>query len=123
MEAEASDDEVAEIAAAFAESGIPVEVRACRESQGAGPFQWELMIAVPTTAFFTALAAEGGKDAYKALKRLVGRIHAARTAAGRTTGSVAVVEEATSTWLLLPPELPDEAWRAAIRGQPGGIAF
>lgn len=116
MEAVASDDEVAKVAAAFTDAGIPVEVRAWVEGQGAGAFQWVLMISVPTTAFFTALAAEAGKDAYKVLKRLVGRIHDARTAAGTaagwTTNSVAIVEEETSTWILLPPELPEEAWRA-----------
>lgn len=73
MEAVASDDVVAEVAAAFTDAGIPVDVRAWVEGQGAGAFQWALMISVPATAFFTALAAEAGKDAYKVLKRLAGR--------------------------------------------------
>ncbi len=116
MEAVANDDEVAEVVAAFTDAGIPVDVRAWVEGQGAGAFQWVLMISVPATAFFTALAAEAGKDAYKILKRLVGRIHERRTAtataAGWTTDSVAVVERETNTWILMPPELPEEAWRA-----------
>lgn len=116
LKAVAGDDEVAEVAAAFTDAGIPVEVRAWIEGQGAGAFQWVLMITVPTTAFLTAMAAEAGKDAYKVLKRLVGRIHKARIAAGRTAGwttdSVAVIDEQTNTWVLLPPDLPEEAWRA-----------
>lgn len=116
MKAVAGDDEVAEVTAAFADAGIPVEVRAWLEGQGAGAFQWVLMITLPATAFLTALAAEAGKDAYKVLKRLVGSIHEARIAAGSaagwTTDSIAVVDEQTNTWFLLPPELPEEAWRA-----------
>ena len=119
LEAVASDDEVAEVAAAFTDSGYPGGGRAWVEGRGAGAFQWILMISVPATAFLTALAAEAGKDAYKVLKRLVGRIHEARTAAGTaagwTTDSVAVVDEETSTWILVPPELPEEAWRALSR--------
>jgi len=116
LEALASDDEVAEVAAAFAEAGIPVEVRAWVEGQGAGAFTWSVMIEVATAASVATLAAAATTDAYKGLRRLVGKIHekkkAAGTAAGWTTDSVAIVVKESSTWILLPPELPEEAWRA-----------
>lgn len=87
-------------------------MRSDNQHVGAGAFPWVVMISVPATAFFTAIASETGKDAYKALERLVGRIYKARKAAGEFTGSVTFVDEETGTWINLPPDLPDDARRA-----------
>jgi hypothetical protein len=118
LEAEASANEIAAVAAAFAEAGIPAEVKADFERRGAGGnYPWLVVVSVPAAAFFTTLANEAGKDAYKVLKRLVGRIHEARKASSKAKGSLTLVDEATGTWIALPPGLPDEAWRLLPEAQ------
>jgi len=110
VEAEASADEIAAVAAAFAEAGIAAEVTADFERRGAGGnYPWLVVFSVPAAAFFTTIANEAGKDAYKVLKRLVDRIHEARKASSKPNGSLTLVDETTGTWIALPP--PDEAWR------------
>ena len=108
LEAEARDDEVTAVAAAFAEAGIPADVRPGLERKGAGgDFPWAVIVTAPVTAVLGALAVDG----YKALKRLLKRLYDARKASRFSHGSVTLVDEESGTWITLPPELPDEAWR------------
>ncbi len=116
LEAEARDDEVAAVAAAFAEAGIPADVRADLERKGAGgDFPWAVIITAQVTAFFTVFVTEAGKDAYKNLKQLIKRLYDARKASRFSHGGVTFRDAETGKWITLPPELPDEAWLSFSR--------
>ncbi|MGH9155200.1 MAG: hypothetical protein ACRD1K_04995 [Acidimicrobiales bacterium] len=112
LEYAGTDDEVAAVAAAFAEAGIDADVLVDLENKGAGgEFPWVVLISVPTTWFFAAFAGEAGKDAFKTLKTLIKRLYHARKTAQLRTGAATLIDEETSTWINLPPDLPDEALR------------
>jgi len=113
LEAYTPDDEIAAVAAAFAEAGIPAEVTTNFEWKGAGgDYPWLVEITTSLAPFFALIiATEATKDVWKALKRLVGRIHEARKASSRPNGRLTLVDKTTGTWIALPPDLPDEAWR------------
>ena len=118
VEAYADPDEMAAVAAALAEAGISAEVTENFEWRGAGgDYPWLVVIAAPFAPFFASIANQAGKDAYKALKRLVVRIHEARKASSRPNGSLTLVDETTGTWVALPPDLPDEAWQLLPEAQ------
>src|SRR5437868_14546906 len=111
LECAARDDEVAAVAAVFAEAGVDADVRVDPMLKGAGgDFPWMVIISVPATAFLTTFAAEAGKDAYKELKKLIKRLYDARKTAQFRTGFLTFGGDETSTSFTLPPELPDEAW-------------
>lgn len=119
METSATDDEVAEISAALTEAGIPAKVLSDTvKGGGAGAINWTLLISIPATAYFAKLASELATDSYNALKRTVGRIHEARKAAGVSMGEVTFVDEEADTTFNLPPELPEDAWRALSEKRP-----
>ncbi len=121
METSATDDEVAEISAAFAEAGIPARVLSdTAKGGGAGAIDWTLLISLSATAYFAKLASEMATDHYNALKRVAGRIFDARKEAGRSPGSITFVNEETGTSFSVPLELPDEAWRALSEVTPEG---
>ncbi len=112
LEYAARDDEVAAVAAVFAEAGVDANVRVDPMLKGAGgDFPWMVIISVPATAFLTTFAAEAGKDAYKELKKLIKRLYDARKTAQFRTGYLTFGGDKTSTSFNLPPELPDEAWQ------------
>ena len=110
LEAEARDDEVAAVRAAFVEAGIDARVEADLELRGAGgQFPWMVVLAVPAAQFLNAFLSEAGKDGYKNLKLLIQRLYDARKAARAPKGGITLVDEETSTWINLPPDLPHEA--------------
>ncbi|HVF12711.1 MAG TPA: hypothetical protein VNA87_06460 [Actinomycetota bacterium] len=115
LEAYAPADEMAAVVAAFAEAGIPAEVTTNFEWKGAGgDYPWLVVITAPVLATFLA---EATKDAYKALAKLVVRIYEARKASSRPNGSLTLVDGSTGTWIALPPDLPDEAWKLLPEAQ------
>lgn len=107
LDIEATDIEVTAAAAAFAEAGFPAEVTANFERRSIEDLPWVVMITVPTTAFFTAMASEAGKNAWKVLKRLGGRIHEARKASSAPSGTLTLVDQTTGNWIALPPDLEE----------------
>jgi len=118
LEAYAPSDELAAVAAAFAEAGIPAEVTTNFEWKGAGgDYPWLVVITTSLAPFLATFANEAYKDAYKSLKKLVVRIHEARKASSRPNGSLTAVDEATGTWIALPPDLPDQAWKLLPEAQ------
>jgi len=123
LEAEARDDEVAAVAAAFAEAGIDAHVRADPDCKGAGgEFPWMVAVSLPATAFFTAVAAEAGKDAYKNLKQLIKRLYDARNASKFRTGRVVYIDMDSGKSFTVPPELSDEGWHQLSAAGPDDFA-
>ena len=123
LEAEASDDEVAAVAAAFTEAGIDAHVRLDPACKGAGgEFPWMVAISLPATAFFTAVAAKAGEDAYESLKKLVRRLYDARRASRFPRGRVSLLDIDTGKSFTLPPELSDEAWHQFSAAGPDDFA-
>jgi hypothetical protein len=112
MDEEASPGEVEAVAAAFGEAGFdgPVSADIGRRSFGDLPFV--VYVGAVPTAFLTAFAAEGGRDAYASLKRFVRDVSEARR--GRE-GTVVVQDREDrddSTVLVLSADLPDRAFAA-----------
>jgi len=123
LEAEARDDEVAAVAAAFAEAGIDAHVRIDPDCKGAGgEFPWMVAISLPATAFFTAVAAKAGEDAYRGLKKLVRRLYDARKASKFRTGRVVLMDIDSGRSFTLPPEPSDEAWHQLSTAGPDDFA-
>ncbi len=111
LEAEARDDEVATVATILAQAGLEAHVSTDPNCKGAGgEFPWMVAISIPATAFFTAFATEAGKDAYKHLKRFVGRLYDARKSSKFRTGRVVLIDRDTGRSFTLPPLLSGEAW-------------
>jgi hypothetical protein len=81
-------------------------------------WMWQVVVAVPLTAFLTSLMTEAGKDAYVALGDLVRRL--ARAAARRhgpsapETRTVELRDADSGLTVTLPDWLPDEAYRELV---------
>lgn len=77
--------------------------------RSAGDLPWQLLVTgAPFVAFWTAIAAKAGDDAYGAMKRWLEQVWAAR---GNRPGNVTIIDEPSQTWVVLEPDLPDEALR------------
>jgi len=110
LDASASDGEVQEVQQAFAAAGVETDVQATYERKGIGEFPWIVMITAPAAAFFTAIAAAAGKDAYRVAKSLVREVWAVRTKSSGQRGDVILHDKDTGVWIALEPDLPAEAY-------------
>ena len=109
IDAGASEEEVEGISTAFQEVGVDASVLPGYVRMSEGDLPWIIALTLPLNAFLAAFAAEAGKDAWAALKRLVTRIREARK--GRH-GEIVVRSRETSTVLNIRDNLPDEAYQA-----------
>jgi len=110
LDVSASNEEVQGVQDAFAKAGVEVDVQAAYERKGIGEFPWIVLLSVPATAFFSAMAAAAGKDAYRALKGIIGAVWAVRKRCSGPRGDVILRDEDTGTWIMLEPDLPEEAY-------------
>jgi hypothetical protein len=110
LDASTSDGEVQEVQHAFAAAGVEADVQATYERKGIGEFPWIVMITAPAAAFFTAIAAAAGKDAYRVTKNLVWEVWTSRARGSGSRGDVILRDEDTGVWIALESDLPTEAY-------------
>jgi hypothetical protein len=85
LEVEASPEQVNDVEGLFRDAGVPATVNAGLFRASVGPLPWAVMLEVPLTAFFTALAAAAGTDAWQAMKHLVRDLYDVRRRSGAAT--------------------------------------
>lgn len=111
LDAQASDSEVGAVKAAAREEGIHGSVEAAWSSRGLGESPWIIILLMPLVFFLnnflSGAASEAGKDAYQAIRRLVSMLFAARS---NSNGCVEFWDEGTGTHIILPANLPVEAY-------------
>lgn len=95
-----------------AEKG-PVPIPSGGGGGGGGPSEiWMIGAVAPIAAFFTAIASEAGKDAWRRLKALLNDLHNPSA----DTGEVIRVEiKPGDGVILIPADLPDEAYDELVR--------
>lgn len=104
------------MAEVFESAGIRAVVRGdlIRRSAGLAPWFIEITAAWTIAKFLGAAAAgfadEAGRDGWKGLKRLITELYKARKASRAPQGGVTLKEEG-GIQVLLPPDLPDQAYR------------
>ena len=99
----------------FRAAGVEADVNNSYERRGVGTFPWAVLIEVPVGAFFTALATAAGRDAWKSLKQLVGRIYEARRQSPVPEGAVLLQDPDVHEDLVLQEDLPDQAWELVVK--------
>ncbi|MFL5782822.1 MAG: hypothetical protein ACJ760_16010 [Thermoleophilaceae bacterium] len=108
----ASGDELEAMAAELRAAGLEFDRIEAGEERLTGVEEiLSVVVVVPSlSGFFTGFAEEAGKDAYKALKRLVSRV----AGKGRRTddGVVVVQDQQTRARADLTPQLDDAAYSA-----------
>jgi hypothetical protein len=106
---EATRAELDAIDPAFRHAGVPVEADAALERRSTGALPWviSVVLGAPIATFFTTIAAEAGKDAYRPIKRWAVELLAARQGDGSTA-----VQDTDGTRLVLDSRLPEEALTA-----------
>lgn len=115
IDAGASADEIREVEAAFRSAGVGATVRAAYQRKGVADFSWIVLATLPLTAFFTALASEAGRDAYRALRQFVRNVFSARQHSPQPQGSLLARDTETCIEILLEPDLPDKAYRELLQ--------
>lgn len=116
LESGAADAECFAVAEVFESAGMRAVVRGdlIRRSAGLVPWLIEITAAWTIAKFLGAAAAgfadEAGRDGWKGLKRLITGLYNARQASRAPQGGVTLQEEA-GIQVLLPPDLPDQAYR------------
>lgn len=74
-----------------------------------GDLPWQVLVTgAPFVAFWSTFASKAGEDAYKAVKRWLVDMSKAR---GDRPGTVTIIDEPTQTWIVLSPDLPEQALR------------
>lgn len=112
MDRTAGPQEVSAVEAAFAEGGIPAEVRASIEYKSIEIPPWAIYVTeIGAGAFFTAFSAAAGASAWKHLERLVHSLFESRKNSRAPRGVVIVRREKLPD-LLLQHDLPPEAYQA-----------
>lgn len=112
VEYTASVSEIEAIAAVFSRHGLAVEPEAVKGQRYGSVLPWliEITLAAPFAAFFTSAASEAGKDAYQAAKALLRDLARTRRK-GSDHGSIDLIDS-TSSHLILPAPIPEEALKA-----------
>lgn len=113
LDRDATAAEVDGVAQALRSSGLEAEVVPAIERRSSIQLPWIIMISVPISAFFTAFAAEAGKDAYRGLADFVRALVAARRG-GR--GSIEIARSLT-----IPSNVTDDALRALLEVPPDSL--
>lgn len=101
------------IASTLEHHGVAVEKGPLPYPTGGGPTPWTIAATAPLAAFFAALGAEAGKDAWRKLKGLVTDLRSPPQ--GADVEIVYVMVRPGSRRIVLPEDLPDEAYRELIR--------
>jgi hypothetical protein len=115
LDSSAPAEDVAAVREAFNDAGLMVTVRPSYERKGIGDFPWIVMVSAPLTAFLMAFAAAAGKESYEGLKKLVRSIWAKRTKTSGLSGSFTIVDSKSGVWVLLDPDIPDDAYSALAK--------
>lgn len=115
LDSSALAEDVAAVKEAFNDAGLMATVRPSFERKGIGDFPWIVMVSAPLTAFLTAFAAAAGKESYEGLKKLVRTIWAKRTKTSGPSGSFTIVDSKSGVWVLLDPDIPDDAYSALTK--------
>jgi hypothetical protein len=110
----ASPEEVRAVEEAFRRVGLEANVRAgvVELSQ---QLTWIVIVSIPPSAFLTAYFGAAGADAWKATKGLSNWVRRfvqdLKDARGGDQEGTIELEDAGRAWLLLPSDLPEEAFR------------
>jgi hypothetical protein len=117
LEAEATPEDVDQVARVLREAGLSPTVEANVLRASVTDLPWIIYAAVGTTFgfFLKAMAEEAGKDAWVALKSLVGRLYEVRSRPGKRSGGIRV--DAQDVTIVLTDTLPDEAYRQLSAGE------
>lgn len=117
FESGATDAERAAVAEVFESAGIQADVQGTYIRRSADLLPWliEFTVAWTIVKFLGAAAAgaadEAGRDAWKWLKRLNTGLYEARKASRAPQGGVTLKDPEEGIEILLPPDLPDLAYR------------
>jgi hypothetical protein len=117
LESEVPEVERAAVAEVFESAGIQADVKGAYIRRSADLLPWIIEItAAATVARFTWAAVAGagdeaGRDAWKALKRLITSLYEARRTSRAPQGGVNFRDSEAKVEIQLPPDLPDAAYR------------
>ncbi len=119
LESECSKADQAAVADVFKAAGIPAEVEATYARRSAEVLPWLIQIEAhlrQLISYLLAGAAGGatgaaGADGWAALKSLARRLRGARPT---SEGNITIKEVESETEIVLPPELPDEAYQRLL---------
>ena len=124
MDREASPDEVAGVAAAFADAGLDVDLEASvlRKSAGAS-LPWIIYLEIEFGIFVAAFVGAAGNAlgekatgaAWEGVRKLIDNIRAARR--NRPDGALIIRDEHVHEEVVLTPNLPDDAIKALLKGE------
>lgn len=93
-------DEEAVVAEELGSAGAALTVRRVVPTRGPGELQWIVLLALP----LQAILGEVGKDLYRSVKRLAGRLLARQRAAGGATRPVVVRDADRDLTLVVEPD-------------------
>jgi hypothetical protein len=110
VEEGASPSDVAALADALDECGIPAAVRPGIARRSVGDMPWIVLITVPAGAIAAGFFGKAGSDAWDGLKRVVGRIYAVRRSSEAQTGSIEISEGNRA--LIFSETVTDAGYRA-----------
>lgn len=118
LESECTAADVDAVEAVFEAAGIPADVRAGYVRESAADLPWLVIIFVSVWAAGTFVKAalqgagdEAGRDAWRALMRLIKAIYEARQSSPASQGSVSIRIADPSVEIPLPPDLPEVAYQ------------
>lgn len=116
LETECTDADITAVTQVFETAGIPADISAVYARRSAGPLPWVIIIGGGYIAWeFLKSAVQGagdeaGRDGWRALMRLVTALYEARKDSRAEQGTVSI-EPSEVQEILLPPDLPEEAYR------------
>jgi hypothetical protein len=122
LETECTDADIAAVSEVFESAGIPVGVSAVYARRSAGLLPWVIIIGggmLPWVFLKAALQGAGdeaGRDGWRALMRLVTALYEARKDSRASEGTV-TIEPSEVREILLPRDLPEEAYRQLWKSQ------
>ncbi len=118
LESECTAADIAAVGAVFEAAGIRADVRGGYIRESAADLTWLVIIFVGAWASGTFVKAalqgagdEAGRDAWRALMRLIKAIYEARESSQSSQGSVSIRIAGPPVEIPLPPELPEVAYQ------------
>ncbi len=97
---------------AFRAVGVTAHTRTVPTRRGMQELYWLVLATLPLQGFLTGLGEAVGEEAFRRLKRLVGRVREAR-ASGTSAAEPLVLQDAeTGLQVVLEADLPPEAYEA-----------
>lgn len=118
---EVTADEEAMVTDELRSIGLTVTVRKVVPVRGPGDLQWIMLLALPLQAILSDVGGELGRDLYRSLKRVTGRILDARRQTHRRARTVMVHDRDLNLRIVVEPDLPLSALEALAARDPASL--